>query len=232
RNAKTLCRPNEHKPVHLSGGKWYQLRNPYWKGTGRACIHSLGGTRFKVLRTPRPGGNVTTYPDILRGCIWNICTPNSNIPIRVSRIRHATTSWRIRTSHAPGTWNAAYDIWFGKHRMIQGHADGAELMIFLTTHNCCGLNGPQRVNIGHHAFLLQHWRPYDPDFHVSWNYIQFRFLQPRTSVHGLNLKRIIEVCVRKGLIRPSWWMENVEAGFEIWSGGRGLTTAAYRVNVR
>ncbi|HET6876848.1 MAG TPA: hypothetical protein VFH38_04915, partial [Jatrophihabitans sp.] len=47
RNAKTLCRPNEHKPVHLSGGKWYQLRNPYWKGTGRACIHSLGGTRFK-----------------------------------------------------------------------------------------------------------------------------------------------------------------------------------------
>ena len=231
--SKTLCGHNAHALVQDRAGKWYQIRNPYWRGRGKSCIRSVDGPGFRVTGTPQPDpyGRVVAFPDILRGCIWHICTPNSNIPIRVSAIGRAETTWHT-TAHASGTWNVAYDIWFGKHRMTQGHADGAELMIFLREHGaCCFLHDAQRLRVGKYQYWLMHWNAYDPDFGVSWNYIQFRRVVPTSRVNGLRLQLFIRRCERLGLIRPSWWMENVEAGFEVWSGGRGLATTRFGVTV-
>jgi len=48
-------------------------------------------------------------------------------------------------------------------------------------------------------------------------------------VNNLRLYPFVRRIERLGLVRPGWWMENIEAGFEIWNGGRGLATTKYVV---
>jgi cellulose 1,4-beta-cellobiosidase len=233
----TLCGPNQHMIVHSRySGTPYQIRNAYWRGQRPQCIRNTGGlTSFVVTQGPGhdPGGRVVAYPDILRGCIWNICSPHAGIPLRVSAIGYPVTTWHT-SENASGTWNAAYDIWFGKTRMTRGHADGAELMIWLNEHGgCCAVQpGAPKVWIDGHPFRLSHWRTHDPTSGVSWNYIQFRLIRRTWRVDSLRLRPFIRRCERMGLIRRSWWMENVEAGFELWSGGQGLATTNFWVSMR
>jgi cellulose 1,4-beta-cellobiosidase len=225
-----LCGHHNHVVV----GGTYMLRDPYWRGTGNTCItqQRLGFTVTKTPRRTTPREFVTTFPDIYRGCIWNMCTPKTNIPIRTSRIHHVRTRWHT-VQRSGGTWNAAYELWFGKHRQTQGHADGAELMVWLNHHGaCCVLRRHAPiVRIDGYRFYVQSWRPHDPLYHVSWNYIQFRMIHPRWHVDHFDLKPFIRYAERHHWIRPTWWLENVGAGFEIWHGGIGLRTTEFRAVV-
>lgn len=234
---ETLCGHNEHLPVHaMGGGLTYQVRNPYWRGTGKACIETTRGAGFTVLRTPRPGDNVVAFPDIFRGCIWGICTPDHSFPIRASHVHKLYGSWYTREG-ASGTWNASFEMWFGKQRLVNDHANGAELMVWLNHHGaCCALaRGYKRLRIDGRTWLLTHWRATDHSVRtrhsgMKWNYIQFRLVHPRWKINHLDLKKFITISIRRGLIRRSWWMENVGAGFEIWRGGVGLATTRFRVH--
>lgn len=229
----TLCEHNQH--YRVTDGTWrqYLLRNPYWKGTGTQCIRSNGSTGFTVTRVAHNGhGQVVGFPAIMRGCYWNACTPDSRLPIRVSHIHHAASTWRT-VQRASGTYDSSYDIWFGKHYQTQGHADGAELMIFTNTHGgCCFKRDAAKVHIGKQWYWLMHWYRCDSGNwgNACWNYIQFRRMHYSWKVH-VNIKRFIEVCEHRGLIRPSWFMENLQAGFELWSGGRGLQTKHFSATV-
>ena len=112
----TLCQKNQHLIVHSRFGARYQIRNAYWRGQRRQCIHNSGGRdNFRITQRPGfdPAGRVVAFPNIFRGCAWNICSPNAGIPIKVSAIGPLVTTWHTM-ENAPGTWNAAYDIWFGK----------------------------------------------------------------------------------------------------------------------
>jgi hypothetical protein len=227
-----LCGPHNHLVVSSQ----YMLRNTYWRGTGNTCIEHQRPTGFVVTRTPRrttPHEKVTTFPDIYRGCIWNMCTPHTRIPIQTNRIHHIWTRWHT-VERATGTWNAAYELWFGKHRQTQGHADGAELMVWLNRHGaCCVLHRHAPiVRIDGYKFYVQKWRAYDPDFDLRWNYIQFRMVHPRWKVDHLDLKPFIRYSERHNWVRPTWWLENVGAGFEIWHGGVGLRTTQFEATVR
>jgi len=140
--SSTLCLKSQHRIVHSRFGARYQIRNSYWRGQRRQCIHN-SGDRDNFTITQRPGfdpaGREVAFPHIFRGCAWKICSPNAGIPIKVSAIGHLVTTWHTR-ENASGTWNAAYDIWFGKRRMTTGQATGAELMIWLNHHGrCCAL---------------------------------------------------------------------------------------------
>jgi cellulose 1,4-beta-cellobiosidase len=224
-----LVSARHHRPT-------YVVRNPYWRGTGKTCIETTRGAGFRVLRTPRPSYNVTAFPDIFSGCIWNFCSAQRTFPVRVKHIRHIYGTWHTREL-APGTWNAAFELWLGKKRMIMGHADGAELMIWINHHGqCCALaHDYKRVHIDGRTWLFSHWRARDrsvglPYSGMKWNYIQFRLLHPRWKVNHLDLRKFVGASVRRGLIKPQWWIENVEAGFEIWKGGVGLATTKFRVS--
>jgi cellulose 1,4-beta-cellobiosidase len=229
----TLCLKSQHLIVHNRFGTRFQIRNSYWRGQRRQCIHN-SGDRDNFTITQRPGfdpaGRVVAFPHIFRGCAWKICSPNAGIPIKVSAIGHLVTTWHTR-ENAPGTWNAAYDIWFGKRRMTTGQPTGAELMIWLNHHGrCCALqHGAPKVWIDGRPFRLSHWIARHNG--LSWHYIQFRMIHKTWHVDHLRLRPFIRRCVRLGLIRPWWWMENVEAGFELWSGGQGLATTRFGVSM-
>ena len=150
------------------------------------------------------------------------------MPIRVAKIGHPVTTWHTRQG-AAGNWNAAYELWFGKHAMTTGQADGAELMIWINRHGtCCHLiRHAPIVRLAGHRYYLMHWRPCSRKWHICFNYIQFRLVHPTWRVDNLRLAPFIHKAEQLKLVRPWWFMENVGAGFEIWKGGKGLATTRF-----
>jgi hypothetical protein len=236
RHRTIICKSNGSLFAYTrQAGTIYAVRNAFWRGQRPQCLSNLGHrSNFRVVQRPGfdPAGRVVAFPDIFRGCIWNICSPKADLPRRVSDLGRPRATWHT-SENAKGTWNAAFDIWFGKKRMVTGQADGAELMIWLNEHGgCCALQpGAPKVRIDGQLWWLSHWTAHHNG--KSWNYIQFRRVHRTWRVDGLKLFPFVRLIKRLGLVRPGWWMENIEAGFELWNGGQGLATTRYVVrNVR
>jgi hypothetical protein len=103
-----------------------------------------------------------------------VCSPGSSLPARVFALRNPAMTWR--TSHnAAGRWNAAADLWFARQQMTTGQADGAELMIWLSSRGL-PLASRRVVRIDNASWYLAHWVPRRNG--ASWNYIQFRRVHP------------------------------------------------------
>jgi cellulose 1,4-beta-cellobiosidase len=51
-----------------------------------------------------------------------------------------------------------------------------------------------------------------------------------TSVSNLNLLPFFSDAVSRGSLEPSWWLIDVEYGFEIWTGGQGLAMSGFSVS--
>jgi cellulose 1,4-beta-cellobiosidase len=52
-----------------------------------------------------------------------------------------------------------------------------------------------------------------------------------TSVSNLDIGQIAADAVSRGYIQNSWYLIDVEAGFELWQGGAGLSANSFSVNV-
>jgi cellulose 1,4-beta-cellobiosidase len=52
-----------------------------------------------------------------------------------------------------------------------------------------------------------------------------------TSVRNLNLGHIARDAIHRHYLSASCYLISVEAGFEVWRGGRGLATTSFSVNV-
>jgi hypothetical protein len=64
----------------------------------------------------------------------------------------------------------------------------------------------------------------------SWNIVSYVRQTPVTSVTNLNLLPFFSDAVSRGSLQPSWWLIDVEYGFEIWTGGQGLGVSGYSVS--
>lgn len=222
-----MCDRNEWRPVGNA-----VARNPYWDGVGTDCV-LITAHGLRLTRRARGG---LAYPSMLVGCLYNVCSPSSPFPKRVSSIRRETSTVSTHQGE-PGTWNAAYDGWFGARPATTGHPaahGGAELMIWLNHHgSCCWMPGYRTVWIGGMEFRLTHWITHDRNNpNITWPLIQFRAVHAKWRVTGLNVKRFIQVAERYRLIRPAWFQLTMSFGFESWTGCVGCAVRDYRVVVR
>jgi Glycosyl hydrolase family 12 len=219
----TLCGRREHVTVTTARGVRFVVKNDNYGG-GRECLVVRdGGPNFTVTRSPVPDWHrkPQAYPFILRGCSWGTCSPHSRLPQRVSALRRPEATWD--TTQVPhGRWDAAFDIWFGRHPMTTGQARGAELMIWLNARRIGVAPRTPVVRIDHTRWYLLHWRAcHGGD---CWNYVQFRRVRPASGVRRLHLSPFFQRAQAHGWLRSQWWLENIEAGFELWQGGAGLGT--------
>jgi hypothetical protein len=60
--------------------------------------------------------------------------------------------------------------------------------------------------------------------------VQFRFLSVVHGVRRLWIMPFLRFLEGQGLVRPSWWLTSVHAGYELVSGGNGLTTTWFNVH--
>jgi cellulose 1,4-beta-cellobiosidase len=64
----------------------------------------------------------------------------------------------------------------------------------------------------------------------SWDTITYDMTSPATSVTNLDVGTLAQDMVSRGYTKSSWYLIDVEAGFELWQGGAGLETDSFSVS--
>ena len=224
----TLC---NSQTLPASGGA-YTIQNNEWGSSASECITSDGNADFTVANSAianatngGPGG----YPSIYKGCHWGACTTGSGLPIQESSLGagRVTTSWSTSQPGGSNAYDVAYDIWFNSTPTTSGQPNGAELMIWLNHNGSVQPFGSQvatGVSVGGRSYNV--WFG-----NQGWNTVSYTMTSGATSVSGLDIGQIAADAVSRGYIQPSWYLIDVEAGFELWQGGAGLATTSFAVNV-
>jgi hypothetical protein len=206
--------------------------NLFPTGRGPFCVNIRPGhPGFTVTSNLPSSSRVQAYPYSGYGCAFKLCSGPSLLPRQADRLPgrfSASWTWSGTTY---GLWNASFDVWLDPRDQITRQDDGAEVMIWLRTPP--GYHAPsQLIRIGGQLWWFAHWRTGHRSCDAfgrcqwfSWNYVQFRYPRTHHQVSVLRLVPLLQYAERRGLVRPWWWVTSVHAGFEVWSGGRGLATS-------
>jgi cellulose 1,4-beta-cellobiosidase len=215
----------------VDGGA-YTVQNDEWGSAAPECINTDGGADFTVTNSSianatdsYPGG----YPSIYKGCHWGSCTVGSGLPIQASAItaRRVTTSWSTAQPGGGNDYDVAYDIWFNRTPATSGQPNGTELMIWLNHNGPVQPFGTQvgsDVSLGGRSYNVWYGRQ-------SANEVGYTLTAGATSVSNLDLQPLVADAIARGYLSSSWYLIDVEAGFEVWNGGAGLATRSFSVHV-
>jgi cellulase/cellobiase CelA1 len=214
----------------------YTVQNNEWGSGASECITTDGNADFTVANSSianatngAPGG----YPSIYQGCHWGSCTSGglSATPVQVSSLTSGgkvTTSWSTSQPGGSSAYDVAYDIWFNQTPTTSGQPNGTELMVWLN-HNGpvqpFGSEVATNVSIGGRSYNV--WEGSQGSFDT----VSYTMTAGTTSVSGLDLGPLAQDAVSRGYTRSSWYLIDIEAGFELWQGGAGLATRSFSVNV-
>jgi len=231
--AARLCGQAGWPQTPVEGGT-YMVQNDEWNSTAAECITTDGHAQFTVASSAisRPAsGDPGGYPSIYSGCSAGVCTTGNKLPIRVSQLKPGmiTSSW-VTTQPPDGAYDVAYDIWFNRAPVTSGAPDGGELMIWLA-HRGGSQIAPAgapvaHVAIGGYAFTLWLWTGTGGQHRIS--YVMDNQVR---SVRDLDVSGVAADAARRGYLSATSYLLNVQAGFEIWQGGRGLGTESFALSV-
>jgi cellulose 1,4-beta-cellobiosidase len=226
----TLC---QEQTAPVSDGT-YTVQNNEYDSSASECVSTDGGADFTVANSSidnSTDGSPGAYPSIYQGCHWGNCSTGglSTDPVEVSNLTTGavTTSWST-TQTGTGDYDVAYDIWFNQTPTTAGQPNGSELMVWLN-HNGpvqpFGSEVASNVTLGGHTYDV--WE----GSQSSWDTITYEMTSPATSVSGLDVGTLAQDMVSRGYTKSSWYLIDVEAGFELWQGGAGLETNSFAVNI-
>jgi len=216
----------------LDGGA-YHLQANEWNSASTFTICTNGGADFTIASSGidvSHSGAPGAYPSVYKGCHWGDCTANSGLPVAVSTM--ANTAGKVTTSYSTttvnnGAWDDSYDIWYNPAQSTNSNNSGLEMMIWLNHFGGtqpAGSSGPTVTLDG-----------------ISWTVwyggngnggtVSFVANNPINSVSNLDLGPLAAYSVSKGYMQNSWYLIDVEAGFEPWTSGQGLTANSFNVTV-
>lgn len=211
--------------VPVAGGT-YVFQNNVWNSSETQCASvdttsgawSITQASFDLATNGAPA----SYPSVYRGCHWGNCTAQNPLPIQVSKLGSARSTWST-TQVAAGAYNVAYDIWTNSSASTSGTPNGSEIMIWL---NSRGGVQPAGSKIATVSIAGATWNVWTTRM-GGWNYIAYQRTAGVTSITDLDLRAFILDSVQRGSTNASWYLIGVEAGFEIWKGGQGLGSTAF-----
>ena len=204
----------------------YTIQANEWNSSAQQCITYTGGTAWSMTTANfnLSGGAPATYPSIYKGCHWGNCTANSGMPIQMSNLGSAVSSWST-TQPSSGAYDVAYDIWFNSTPTTSGQPDGTEVMVWINSRGGVQPFGSQTATTTVDGLNWNVWTGQQ----TSWKIISYVLNPGATSVSNLDLKALFEDAVARGSINPADYLIDVEAGYEIWQGGQGLGTNSFSV---
>ncbi|HEX6522671.1 MAG TPA: hypothetical protein VF070_22080 [Streptosporangiaceae bacterium] len=218
----------------LAGGT-YAVDNDEWGSSEQENLATDGNADFTVANSSiknaangAPGG----YPSIYSGCHWGNCTRGGLAahPVQVSALTHpgtVTTSWNTSQPGGSAAYDVAYDIWFNQTRTTTGQPNGTELMIWLNHHGPVQPFGSPVGTTSVDGISYRVWEGAQP-----WGRtVSYVMTSPTKSVSNLDVGGVAGNAARRGYIKKSWYLIDVEAGFELWRGGSGLATNSFSVKV-
>lgn len=230
----SLCR---YATAKVSSGA-YIVQNNEYASSATECIRLAGdGPAFTVatsgIANPTNGAP-GAYPSAYFGCHWGTCTTGSLAarPVRVSGLRPGlvVSSWSTaQPAAASNVYDVAYDIWVSRTPRTNAAPTGSEVMIWLGRRGPVVPMGRQvatGVRIGNRAYNVWYSPPATPGSGDTISYVMTR---PTKSVSGLDIGTVIRDSVSRGYTNQSWYLIDVEAGFELWHGGAGLASKSFAV---
>jgi hypothetical protein len=227
----TLCQ-EQTEPV--SGGT-YTVQNNEFDSSAPECVSTDGSAGFTVASSSignATNGSPGAYPAIYQGCHWGNCSSGglSAHPIVVSSLTSGsvTTSWSTTQPGGSSAYDVAYDIWFNQTPTTTGQPNGSELMVWLNHNGSVQPFGSEIAsNVGLDGHTYNIWE----GAQSSWDTVTYEMTSPATSVSNLDIGSLAQDMVNRGYTKSSWYLIDVEAGFELWQGGAGLKTNSFLVTV-
>lgn len=178
------------------------------------------------------GGEPSGYWEIYKGTSWGGTTVNNGAPFpylaSAIKANQITTSATCSTSGVTGDWDNAYDIWFNADKTAgQTNNQGGthlEMMVWLNHTAGAQPRHPlvaSNVPIGGNTYNI--W--YDPTGPTA-SYV----LSTPSNTISFDMYPLIQDAITRGYMQPSWYLLDVEFGFEIWNGGINLSCSNFAVN--
>jgi hypothetical protein len=200
------------------------------------CVARTGSSGFKVTSSGaavrRGSGQPAAYPEIYTGYHWGT-QAGSAFPAQLSSLSYARSSWSVGIAPAQpdSAYNVAYDLWINKGRQVaaSGQPDGAELMIWLNE-RAVPAPAPGTPTVAVEGVRYYRIEIARREHGISWPLIIYRRVAPVTSVRNLGLLGFVADAAAQHQLSMSWYLESVEAGFEIWRGGAGLDSRSFALS--
>jgi len=212
----------------------YIVENNEFDSSASECMGTDSGADFTVANSAistATNGPPGAYPSIYQGCHWGSCSSGglTSTPIQVSALTAGTvtSSWST-TQPGSGAYDVAYDIWFNQTPRTTGQPDCTELMVWLNHNGSVQPFGGEvasHVTVGGHTYNI--WEGQQS----TWNTISYDMTTGTTSVSDLDIGTLAQDAVSRGYLSSSCYLIDVEAGFELWQGGGGLSTNSFSVDV-
>jgi Glycosyl hydrolase family 12 len=215
--------------LHVTGsaGRPYVVRNKpsiNHNDWGMCLSFNGGDAAFTVVRSPGNADSPTVraYPYIGTGCFEGACAPRHPgvLPL-AGALGNYTVSWATTTPPDSGKWDSSLDLWLGPHTGIGTY----EIMIWLQ------YSGPSWWVGQYPAVWIDGAKWYEvphttPDGRY---YMSFRRATPVNSA-TLQIAPFMAAARKLGAVSPTALLWAVQAGFEIWSGGKGLAVTNFSVS--
>jgi len=231
----------------LQGGKSYIVQNNAWgpgSSEGSQTL-SYSGASFEILtQTGSPGGGSepASFPSIYigangaQGVNGSLTTSSDDgLPKQVGSITSIQTSFSHNGTGAfGGDYNATYDVWFASSPPAgeYGAAQAGYLMVWLyRPQNRYPIGG----QVGTATIAGHTWEIYAGDRGDGSGTQVVSYVSPTplgSLTFDLNLFIQEAVGNGRGGFNANWYLTDVFAGFEIWSGGAGLAVSEFSAVVQ
>jgi Glycosyl hydrolase family 12/Cellulose binding domain len=205
----------------------YLVMNNRWGTSATQCIN-VTASGFQIVQQDGTGnlsGAPTAYPAIYLGCHYSVCSPNSPLPMQISKITSATSS-TTETYPSSGTYDAAYDIWLNDTTNVTG-VQKTEIMIWLNHTGSIQPIGSQTAtaSIAGHSWAV--WTGNNG----SNNVVSYQ--SAGITSLSFNVMSFINDTLSRGSQygNSSWYLTSIQDGFEPWIGGVGLAVSNFSASV-
>ncbi|MDN0199858.1 cellulose binding domain-containing protein [Streptomyces sp. S.PNR 29] len=204
----------------------YVVQNNRWGTNEPQCVTATD-TGFRITRADGSvptNGAPKSYPSLFNGCHYTNCSPGTNLPAQLARISSAPSS--ISYGYVGGAvFNASYDIWLDPTPRTDG-VNRTEIMIWF---NKVGPIQPIGSQVGTATVGGRTWQMWSGS---NGSNDVLSFVAPSAiGSWSFDVMDFVRQAVARGLAQSSWYLTSIQAGFEPWQNGTGLTVNSFSSTV-
>ncbi|MEV6261847.1 cellulose binding domain-containing protein [Streptomyces sp. NPDC051784] len=204
----------------------YVVQNNRWGTSATQCVTATD-SGFRVTQADGSvptNGAPKSYPSVFNGCHYTNCSPGTALPARVSGISSAPSS--ISYGFVSGAaYNASYDIWLDPMPRTDG-VNRTEIMIWF---NRVGSVQPIGSPVGTATVGGRTWEVWTGSNGAN---DVISFLAPSAIASwSFDVMDFVDQTVARGMAGNDWYLTSVQAGFEPWQNGAGLSVNSFSSTV-
>lgn len=204
----------------------YVVQNNRWGTSAAQCVTATD-SGFRVTRADGSvptNGAPKSYPSVFNGCHYTNCSPGTALPARISGISSAPSS--ISYGFVDNAvYNASYDIWLDPTPRTDG-VNRTEIMIWL---NKVGQIQPIGSRAGTASVGGRTWEVWAGGNGTN---DVLSFVAPSAmSGWSFDVMDFVRATVARGMAQNDWYLTSVQAGFEPWQNGAGLSVDSFSSTV-